>query len=99
VYINVHVANKGYSDRGSQRKSAGRPDGPVGIQRSRNVCTGYTSHGAEGTVMGSDHKHIELTDIYQLLSAKDFPAMRGKPKFFITQACAGSKSLLYGSNN
>ena len=58
-----------------------------------------TSHGAEGTVIGSDHHHIKLTDIYQLLSAKNFPAMRGKPKVIITQACAGSKSFLYGSNN
>ena len=48
-----------------------------------------TSHGAEGTVVGSDHKHIKLTDIYQLLSAKNFPAMKGKPKLLIIQACAG----------
>ena len=48
-----------------------------------------TSHGAEGTVAGSDHKHIKLTDIYQLLSAKNFPAMKGKPKLIIIKACAG----------
>ena len=48
-----------------------------------------TSHGAEGSVAGSDHKHIKLTDIYQLLSSKNFPDMRGKPKLIIIQACAG----------
>jgi len=48
-----------------------------------------TSHGAEGTVVGSDHKHIKLTDIYQLLSAQNFPAMKGKPKLLVIQACAG----------
>ena len=48
-----------------------------------------TSHGAEGSVTGSDHKHIKLTDIYQLLSSKNFPAMKGKPKLIIIQACAG----------
>ena len=51
-----------------------------------------TSHGAEGSVVGSDHRHIKLTDIYQLLSPKNFPAMRGKPKLIIIQACAGGMS-------
>ena len=27
-----------------------------------------TSHDAEGSVAGSDHRHIKLTEIYQLLS-------------------------------
>ena len=50
-----------------------------------------TGHGAEGSVQGSDGEHIRLTDIYQLLSARNFPAMKGKPKLIIIQACAGGK--------
>ena len=50
-----------------------------------------TGHGAEGSVQGSDAEHIRLTDIYQLLSARNFPAMKGKPKLIIIQACAGGK--------
>ena len=53
-----------------------------------------TSHGAEGSVAGSDHRHIKLTDIYLLLPPKNFPAMRGKPKLIIFQACAGGMSIL-----
>ena len=46
------------------------------------------SHGAEGSIIGSDSYHIKLTDIYKLISAKNFPAMSGKPKLVIIQACA-----------
>lgn len=53
-----------------------------------------TSHGDEGTVIGSDGVHIKLTDIYGLLAPKYFPSMKGKPKLIIIQACAGSKYLL-----
>lgn len=49
------------------------------------------SHGDEGTVLGSDNKHLKIPEILQLLSPKNFPAMKGKPKLVIIQACAGSK--------
>lgn len=48
-----------------------------------------SSHGAKGCITGSDNIQVELTDIYDLLSPTNFPAMRGKPKVIIIQACAG----------
>ena len=48
-----------------------------------------TSHGDEGTLVGADGRHLKITDLLQLLSAKNFPAMKGKPKIVIIQACAG----------
>ena len=50
-----------------------------------------TSHGDEGSIGGSDRKQIKITDIMDLLSPKNFPSMKGKPKIVIIQACAGSK--------
>lgn len=50
-----------------------------------------TSHGHEGSVVGSDHKYIKIMDLINLLSPKNFPAMKGKPKIVIIQACSGSK--------
>lgn len=50
------------------------------------------SHGDTGTIIakeGNEHKHIKLVDIYRLLSPKNFPAMKGKPKMVILQACSG----------
>ena len=50
-----------------------------------------TSHGDEGCIIGSDRLYIRLTDIYDLLSPRNFPVMRGRPKIIIIQACAGGK--------
>mgnify|MGYP001800824547 FL=1 len=50
-----------------------------------------TSHGDEGSIVGSDHKHIKITDMIGLLSAKNFPELKGKPKIIILQACAGGE--------
>ena len=50
-----------------------------------------STHGSEGHIIGSDGKYIQLVDIYNLLSARNFPAMRGKPKLIILQACSGCK--------
>ena len=56
------------------------------------------SHGDVGTISGfnceEEHgqqtsKHVSLVDIYKLLSSQYFPAMRGKPKLVILQACSG----------
>ena len=67
----------------------------------RSIHEGYgmfvlvlTSHGNEGSIIGCDYTHVKLTDIYDLLSAKNFPAMRGKPKLIIIQACSGGKPLI-----
>lgn len=51
-----------------------------------------TSHGDEGSVIGVDGHHIKITDIMDLLSPKNFPAMKGKPKIIIIQACSGGKA-------
>ena len=50
-----------------------------------------TSHGTEGCVAGVDGKLVKLSDISKMVSARNFPAMRGKPKLLVIQACAGSK--------
>ena len=54
-----------------------------------------TSHGYEHCIAGVDHKLVKLTDIYDLLSARNFPAMQGKPKLLFIQACAGGMCILY----
>lgn len=48
-----------------------------------------TSHGAENAICGSDGARIRISSIKQLLSPKNFPAMKGKPKVVILQTCAG----------
>jgi len=59
-----------------------------------------TSHGAENCVAGVDGKLVKLTDIYNLLSPRNFPAMQGKPKLIIIQACAGGRrEMLLDSAN
>ena len=54
-----------------------------------------TSHGYENCIAGVDHKLVKLADIYDLLSARNFPAMQGKPKLLFIQACAGGTCILY----
>jgi len=49
-----------------------------------------TSHGTEGCVAGVDGKLVKLSDISKMVSARNFPAMLGKPKLLVIQACAGS---------
>ena len=48
-----------------------------------------TGHGVENCVLGVDNVRVRLPDLYSLLSPKNFPAMKGKPKVIILQACAG----------
>ena len=57
----------------------------------RSFILVITTHGDEGSVGGSDGKQVKIMEIIDLLSPKNFPAMRGKPKIVIIQACAGSK--------
>lgn len=52
-----------------------------------------SSHGGDGCVIGSDGINLKLTDIYNLLSPKNFPAMKGKPKMIIIQACSGGETF------
>ena len=59
------------------------------------------SHGGYCTLAATDEDsptgdaiQIKLVDIYRLLSAQKFPAMKGKPKMIILQACSGGLSVL-----
>ena len=53
------------------------------------------SHGTRGDkIFGADSQPVDLMDIKDLLSPKKFPAMKGKPKLLIIQACSGGKSYL-----
>ena len=50
------------------------------------------SHGERGDIItDSEGQPVELVDIQDLLSPKNFPAMKGKPKLMIVQACSGGK--------
>ena len=54
------------------------------------------SHGTRGNViMDSSNHPVDLIDIQDLLSPKNFPAMKGKPKVMIVQACSGGKSFYF----
>ena len=57
-----------------------------------------TSHGNEGSIIGTDGKHVKITDMIELLSPRNFHELKGKPKIVILQACAGSESLQQSSN-
>jgi len=46
------------------------------------------SHGVENSVYGSDGKLVKLTDLYDLLSAPQNPAVADKPKLVVIQACS-----------
>lgn len=50
-----------------------------------------TSHGDDGCIIGCDRIRLKLTDIYNILSPMNFPAMKGKPKVIIIQACSGGE--------
>ena len=52
-----------------------------------------TTHGCEGLIAGSDQKTILLSELYKLISPKNFPAMKGKPKLVFLQACSGGRGL------
>ena len=48
------------------------------------------SHGANGEVSGSDHEEINLNRIFNYFSSRRCPALKGKPKLFIIDACRKS---------
>jgi len=47
------------------------------------------SHGAKGQIFGNDGKTIEIDMITTMFDGKNCPALNGKPKVFIIQACQG----------
>ena len=62
------------------------------------------SHGQRGDIiLDVDKNPVDLVKVYNLLSPAKFPAMAGKPKMVIIQACSGGKKLvgyhIYAFNN
>ena len=50
------------------------------------------SHGLRGDIiLDRDGQPVDLMKIKDLLSPHHFPAMRGKPKLMVVQACSGGK--------
>ena len=47
------------------------------------------SHGRDGQIITSDGRNIETEQIYAEFNNANCPNLRGKPKFFIVQACRG----------
>jgi len=49
------------------------------------------SHGKDGVVYASDGQSINMEYIYEFFNNRNCPSLRGKPKFFIVQACRGDR--------
>ena len=50
------------------------------------------SHGGrDNLIYDSNNQPVSLVNIQDMLSPKNFPAMKGKPKLMIVQACSGGK--------
>jgi len=48
------------------------------------------SHGWEGVIFTSDGLKVELERVFEQFNNQGCPKLKGKPKFFIMQACRGS---------
>ena len=52
------------------------------------------SHGANGEVYGTDFKPVSIENtIKRAFDGRNCPALSGKPKLLIIQACQGSKLI------
>ena len=52
------------------------------------------SHGLEGDrILDYFRQPVPLHKVRDMLSPKNFPAMKGKPKLMIVQACSGGKNF------
>jgi len=49
------------------------------------------SHGKDGVVYAADGMSIDMEFIYEYFNNRNCPALQGKPKFFIVQACRGDR--------
>eukprot|EP00092_Neocalanus_flemingeri_P020369 GFUD01022067.1.p1 GENE.GFUD01022067.1~~GFUD01022067.1.p1 ORF type:complete len:449 (-),score=114.34 GFUD01022067.1:342-1688(-) len=47
------------------------------------------SHGSDGVVYAADGQAVNMEYIYEFFNNRNCPLLRGKPKFFIVQACRG----------
>ena len=50
------------------------------------------SHGRDSAIFASDGGHIPTEEIYKKFNNENCPALMGKPKFFIIQACRGDET-------
>merc|ERR1712000_586103 len=62
-------------------------------RRHSLMCIILLSHGNEDFIQGVDGEGIHIRDIVQTFNSKNCPAMKGKPKLFITNACRGYNEL------
>ena len=51
------------------------------------------SHGTKGKIYGADGNTIKIKTIKTCFDGKNCPALHGKPKLLIIQACQGSKCI------
>ncbi|KAM7062972.1 caspase-14-like [Molossus nigricans] len=49
------------------------------------------SHGEKGCIKIKDDDRVSLEDIFEMFNNKNCPALHGKPKIFIIQACRGER--------
>ncbi|XP_051955764.1 caspase-3-like [Xyrauchen texanus] len=54
------------------------------------VCV-LMSHGAEGTILGSDQNLVPIKTLTSTLTSDLCPSLQGKPKLFFLQACRGKE--------
>ncbi|NWU92252.1 CASP8 protein, partial [Upupa epops] len=50
------------------------------------------SHGEKENVEGTDHKLVNIKELFSCFSGSNCPSLAGKPKLFFIQACQGSLS-------
>ena len=52
------------------------------------------SHGASGSICGTDDKAVKLKKIQEYFDTKNCPKLNGRPKIFFVQACRNCKFIL-----
>lgn len=63
------------------------------------------SHGEDGAIIPHDglpqrpETHVSLEEVFTMFNAKNAEFLRGKPKFFIIQACRGGKKNAVNGQN
>ncbi|KAI3420785.1 Ced-3p [Globodera pallida] len=59
--------------------------------RSDSTFVVVLSHGEENVLYGVDTNPVDVNEFYETLSAKNCPALAGKPKIFVVQSCRGGR--------